>query len=175
MVCGAPNLAVGQKVAFALEGAELFDAHNGGRSVLKAAKIRGVVSRGMVCSECELGISDNHEGILVLPEDAPCGEPLADYLGDVIFDLDITPNRADCLSVTGIAREVAALTGKEVKMPPVQYRETGEDINGQVNRRNCRCHAVPAVLRQFGNKRKNRPFAGLAAAAPTGLCRAFHQ
>ena len=108
VVCGAPNVAAGQKIAFAREGATLFDAHTGRLSKLKAAKIRGVESRGMVCSERELGLSDEHEGILVLADDAPIGQPLADHLGDVIFDFSITPNRPDLLSVLGLAREVAA-------------------------------------------------------------------
>ncbi len=66
----------------------------------------------MICSEMELGISQNHEGILVLPADAPLGMPLSEYLGDSVIDLDVTPNRPDCLSVIGIAREAAALTGQ---------------------------------------------------------------
>ena len=110
VVCGAPNLKVGDKVAFARVGAQLIDGHTGQAIRLEAVKIRGVASNGMVCSEKELGISDYHEEIMVLPADAPVGTPLADYMGDVILDLDITPNRPDCLSVIGIAREVAALT-----------------------------------------------------------------
>ena len=108
VVCGAPNVAVAQKVAFASVGARLIDGHTGEMATLKPAKIRGVVSAGMVCSEKELGLSDNHEGTLELASDAPVGVPLRDYLGDVIFDLELTPNRPDCLSVIGVAREVAA-------------------------------------------------------------------
>lgn len=125
VVCGAPNVAAGQKVAFARVGAELIDGHTGEPTILKAAKIRGVESAGMVCSEKELGLSDYHEGILVLPEDAPVGTPLGEYLGENILDLDITPNRPDCLSVLGIAREVAALSGGSVREPPVDYQELG--------------------------------------------------
>jgi phenylalanyl-tRNA synthetase beta chain len=125
VVCGAPNVAAGQKVAFARLGAELIDGHSGEPAILKAARIRGVESAGMVCSERELGLSDYHEGILVLPEDAPVGTPLADYLGDTVLDLDTTPNRPDCLSVLGIAREVAALTGQTVREPPLDYPEEG--------------------------------------------------
>ena len=105
VVCGAPNLQIGDKIAFAAVGAELIDGHTGEKSVLKKAKIRGVVSCGMVCSEMELGISDSHEGILVLPSEAPLGMPLADFLGDTVLDLEITPNRADLLSVIGVARD----------------------------------------------------------------------
>ncbi|MFQ5933514.1 MAG: phenylalanine--tRNA ligase subunit beta, partial [Dehalococcoidia bacterium] len=127
-VCGAPNVAQGQKIAFAKVGARLIDGHTGKPSTLKAAKIRGVVSAGMVCSEKELGISDEHEGILVLPRDAPLGVPLPEYMGDHIFDLDITPNRPDCLSVLGVAWEVAALTGAQVTPPQVSYDESGPPI-----------------------------------------------
>ena len=128
VVCGAPNVAVGQKVAFARTGARLIDGHTGELTVLRAARIRGVESAGMVCSEKELGLSDYHEGILVLPGDAPVGTPLAEYLGDTILDLDITPNRPDCLSVLGVAREVAALTGGSVREPPYIYAEEGPPI-----------------------------------------------
>ena len=88
VVTGAPNLRLGDKVAFAHVGAQLTDPHNGQKLRLKSAKIRGVVSNGMACSEKELGISENHEGIMILPADAPIGTPLIDYLGDTIFDLE---------------------------------------------------------------------------------------
>ena len=122
VVCGAPNVAVGQKVAFASVGACLIDGHSGESSVLKPAKIRGVVSAGMVCSEKELGLSDNHTGTLELSLDAPIGMPLSDYLGDVILDLELTPNRPDCLSIIGVAREVAALCGSSLNVPEVRYQ-----------------------------------------------------
>ncbi|MCH8283356.1 MAG: phenylalanine--tRNA ligase subunit beta, partial [Chloroflexi bacterium] len=128
VVCGAPNVAAGQKIAFAGLGARLIDAHSGESSALKAAKIRGVESRGMVCSERELGISDEHEGILVLPDEATVGAPLSDVLGDVVFEFSVTPNRPDCLSVLGIAREVGALTGREVREPALDYPEAGERV-----------------------------------------------
>ncbi|MFC2002960.1 phenylalanine--tRNA ligase subunit beta [Chloroflexota bacterium] len=133
VVCGAPNLRVGDKVPFAHVGAELIDGHSGEVVRLKSAKIRGVASSGMVCSEKELGISGSHEGILVLPVEAPVGTPLADYLGDVVFDLEITPNRPDCLSVIGIAREVAALTGKSLSLPRMSYEETALPIDQQIS------------------------------------------
>ena len=131
VVCGAPNVALGQKVAFAPEGTRLIDGHSGEATVLKRAKIRGVESAGMVLSEKELGISDSHEGILVLPEDAPVGEPLASVIGETIFDLDLTPNRPDLLSVLGVAREVGALTGRKVRDPSIVYEATGEPIKGR--------------------------------------------
>ncbi|MBI4287750.1 MAG: phenylalanine--tRNA ligase subunit beta [Chloroflexi bacterium] len=128
VVCGAPNVAAGQKVAFARVGADLIDGHTGQKSKLKPAKIRGVLSEGMVCSEKELGISQEHAGIVELPADAPLGAPLSDYLGDVIWDLKVTPNRPDLLSVLGIARELAALTGQPLKLPPLDYSETPEPV-----------------------------------------------
>lgn len=127
-VCGAPNVEIGQKVAFARVGAYLIDPQSGESVKLKKAKIRGVASEGMICSERELGISDRHEGIMVLAPDAPLGLPLADYLGDAILDLDITTNRPDCLSILGIAWEVAALTGKPVLPPKISYEERGDPI-----------------------------------------------
>jgi phenylalanyl-tRNA synthetase beta chain len=133
VVCGAPNLIIGDKIAFAGLGAQMLDPHTGKMEVLKTAKIRGVSSSGMISSEKELGISENHEGILVLPMDAPVGTPLADYLGDTIFDVDITPNRPDCLSVIGLAREIAAITGKSIHVPEINYEETGKPISQQIS------------------------------------------
>jgi phenylalanyl-tRNA synthetase beta chain len=126
VVCGAPNVAAGQKIAFARAGAKLIDGHTGGALVLKPAKIRGVESAGMVCSERELGLSEEHEGILVLPDDAPVGTPLAQYLGDTVLNIDLKPNRPDCLSMVGVAREVAALTDGHVREPSHTYDEVDE-------------------------------------------------
>jgi phenylalanyl-tRNA synthetase beta chain len=131
VVCGAPNVATGQKIAFGAIGAKYRDGHNGKYGILKAGVIRGVESAGMVMSEYELGLSDEHEGILELPVDAPVGVKVADLLGDVIFELSVTPNRADWLSVLGIAREVAALTGETVREPSVSYEEAGSPIKGK--------------------------------------------
>jgi phenylalanyl-tRNA synthetase beta chain len=132
VVCGAPNLNEGDKIAFARVGAHLINPYNGELEELKPAKIRGVVSRGMICSEKELGISDNHEGILVLGEAAKMGTPLAEYMGDTVLDIDVTANRPDCLSVAGIAHEVAALTGQPIHIPAISYPETGNPIDGQI-------------------------------------------
>ena len=130
VVCGAPNLVVGQRVAFAREGATIIDARNGEPGVLKRAKIRGFESTGMVLSERELGLSDEHEGIIELPADAPVGTPLADYLGDTILDVHTWPNRADTMSMIGLAREIAAITGApEVRVPPTAD-PTGERAVG---------------------------------------------
>jgi phenylalanyl-tRNA synthetase beta chain len=121
VVTGAPNLAVGQRVPFAPVGTTLIDGYSGERKTLKAAKIRGVESAGMVCSARELGLGDDHSGILVLPAEAPVGLPLAELLGDTIFDLKATPNRPDLLSMLGVAWEVSALTGGPVSLPPFDY------------------------------------------------------
>ncbi len=111
VVTGAPNIAAGQNVVLALAGARLIDGHSdsGQYKTLKPGKIRGIMSEGMVCSEKELGMSDEHEGILVLPDDAPVGLPLQDYLGDTVLEFEITPNLAHDFSVLGVAREVGAL------------------------------------------------------------------
>lgn len=117
VVTGAPNIAAGQKVALALAGARLVDAYadQPRLKTLKPGTIRGVRSEGMVCSEKELGLSDEHEGILVLDGDAPVGVPLADYLGDTVIEFEITPNLVHAFSVFGIAREAAAVTGTSVR------------------------------------------------------------
>ena len=105
IVCGAQNFNEGDKIPVALVGAEFGDFK------IKKSKLRGVVSNGMNCSERELGLGSDHDGIMILPADAPVGEPFADYmkLNDKILDLEITPNRPDCLSMKGMAREVGAM------------------------------------------------------------------
>ena len=133
VVCGAPNVAAGQKVCFARVGAYLYNTHSGKHETLKAARIRGVVSEGMICSELELGLGDGHEGIVVLPQDAPLGAPLNQYLGDTVLDLEVTPNRLDCFSILGVAHEVAAITGGTVREPEIAYPEDGPDLNGLVS------------------------------------------
>jgi phenylalanyl-tRNA synthetase beta chain len=119
VVTGAPNIAQGQKVALALAGAKLYDGHSEGFQLktLKPGMIRGVKSEGMACSEKELGISEEHEGILVLADDAPVGAPLKEYLGDTVIEFEITPNLVHAFSIQGIAREAAALTRKSVQIP----------------------------------------------------------
>jgi phenylalanyl-tRNA synthetase beta chain len=131
VVCGAPNVVVGQRVAFGTVGARIVDGHSGKRSVLKPAVIRGVESAGMVLSERELGLSDEHEGILELPADTPVGKRLGDVLGDTVFELAVTANRPDLLSVVGVAREVAALTGATVREPSLEFTEAGGAIKGR--------------------------------------------
>ncbi len=129
VVCGAPNVAVGQKIAFGGLGADIFDGHTGKAAKLKASKIRGVESAGMVLSERELGLSGEHEGIVVLDPAARVGQPLGDVLGETVLDLELSPNRADCLGVLGVARDVAALTGLTATEPPLGHREAGPDVH----------------------------------------------
>ena len=116
VVCGAPNVRAGMKSPLAVPGVTL---PNGIK--LRKSKIRGVVSNGMLCSAVELGLGEESDGILALGEDAPVGMALTEYLGlpDTVFDLDLTPNRGDCFSVLGVARDVAALTGSPLKSPEV--------------------------------------------------------
>ena len=114
IVCGAPNARAGIKIPCALVGAELPPSEAGGKPFLiKVGKLRGVESQGMLCSGRELGLGDDHEGILELPEDAPVGQDIRKYLDldDQIFVIKLTPNKADCLSLMGMAREVSAITG----------------------------------------------------------------
>ena len=132
VVCGAPNVAAGQKIAFAHEGARLYSYRSRRVEPLKAAKIRGVLSAGMVCSVLELGLGEDHDGILVLDDDAPTGAPLADVLGDAVLDAEVTPNRPDCLSILGVAHEVAAITGETVTEPDLSYPDDGGPIEDRV-------------------------------------------
>lgn len=130
IVCGAPNIARGIKVPVATVGAVL-----PGDFKIKKSKLRGVASCGMCCSKRELGLGTDHEGIWVLPEDAVVGTPIAEYLGltDTVIDLEITPNRPDCLSMVGFAREVGAMYGLDWREPAAQLEEADESIEGQVS------------------------------------------
>ena len=136
---GAGKLAKPIKAAYAKEGTTLYDGHAEELQLmtLKRTKIRGVESYSMVCSEKELGISEEHEGIILLDDDAPVGMPLADYMGDAVLDISILPNMARNASVIGIARELAALTGRELKKPTVdsgrrtKRRGQSSMVNGQ--------------------------------------------
>ncbi|MDO4590028.1 MAG: phenylalanine--tRNA ligase subunit beta [Slackia sp.] len=123
IVCGAPNIAQGIKVPVATVGAVL-----PGDFKIKKSKLRGVASFGMCCSKRELGLGNEHEGIWVLPENAVVGTPIADYLGltDTVLDLEITPNRPDCLSMVGFAREVGAMYGRDWCEPAAELEESGE-------------------------------------------------
>jgi phenylalanyl-tRNA synthetase beta chain len=144
-VTGAPNLASykGQGpiepplwTAFAHEGAEVWDGHSDTpkRMILKERALRGIPNRSMVCSEKELGISEEHDGIILLDHraDYVAGTPLQDVLGDVVFDIELTPNLARCFSVLGVAREVAALLNKPITLPNYDFLAEGPAIDGQV-------------------------------------------
>ena len=129
IVCGAPNVAVGQKVIVALVGAVI--PHNqhdpeGKSFVIEQAKIRGVESYGMICSEYELGLGKDTEGILVLSSKAKVGTKLAKFLNqtDIIYEIGVTPNRSDCLSHIGVAREIGALVNMKMKLPKIILKES---------------------------------------------------
>jgi len=127
IVCGAPNVAAGQKVPCALVGARLPPGEDGKPFEIKLGKLRGVESQGMLCSARELKLSEDHGGLLILDEAAPVGEDIRKHLSldDTLFTLKLTPNLGHCLSVFGIAREVSALTGTPLKQPacpPVQVK-----------------------------------------------------
>src|SRR5438105_13688206 len=131
VVTGAPNIKVGdsgQRVIFALSGSVLFDGHADQKVLreLKPSKIRGVPSDAMVCSAYELGISDEHEGIILLDDDVPVGTPLAGLMGDIVVELDVTPNMARCLSMIGVAREVSAITGRPMHVPTQALQDYGK-------------------------------------------------
>lgn len=153
IVCGAPNVAAGMKAPCALVGAELPGMK------IKAAKVRGVESFGMLCSARELGLSEDHSGLMVLPADAPVGEDIRFYLAleDKLFTLKLTPNRADCLSLKGVAREVGALTGATVTLPSVREIKVTSD-----RRREVVLEAPAACPRYCG-----RVVAGIDPKAPT--------
>ncbi|MFR5617113.1 MAG: YtpR family tRNA-binding protein, partial [Eggerthella lenta] len=123
IVCGAPNIAQGIKVPVATIGAVL-----PGDFKIRKSKLRGVTSCGMCCSQRELGMGSNHEGIWILPEDAPVGMPIADYLklSDTVLDLEVTPNRPDCLSMAGMAREVGAMYRTDVTYPQIDLVEDAD-------------------------------------------------
>jgi len=124
IVCGAPNVRAGLRSALALPGTVL---PNGMK--LKRAKLRGVESAGMLCSIAELGLGEESDGIMELPADAAAGTPLGELLGlpDTVIDIDLTPNRGDCFSVLGVAREVATFTGAALADPSVSPVEAGGD------------------------------------------------
>jgi phenylalanyl-tRNA synthetase beta chain len=143
VLTGAPNLFPykGQgplvpplKVAYAREGARLYDGHQPGQvlTTLKRAKIRGIDSFSMICSEKELGISEEHEGVIVLDSDAPTGMPLVEYMGDAVFEISILPNMIRDACVVGVARELSAVTGKPVRMPRRSIESGGASIRGAV-------------------------------------------
>src|ERR1017187_749808 len=141
IICGAQNHQPGDKVPLILPGASL-PLKPGDKEpfVIKERKVFGITSHGMMCSPQELGLPDKVDGILILPADAKVGQPFAEYLGraggDVVFDLEITPNRSDWNSVIGIAREIAAVTGNKLKMPDVDSVGTRSTASQTSTRKN---------------------------------------
>ena len=149
IVCGASNHKAGDKVVLAQIGAKLSEDF-----VIKKGKIRGKESCGMLCSEVELGIGSDKDGIIILPEDAPVGVPFKDYLGinDTVFELEITPNRPDCLSHIGIARELSAYYGKELKYPETEIKseiseKTSDNVKISIEDSNLSRRYVTRILK----------------------------
>jgi len=144
IACGAPNVAAGQKVPVATVGATIYphdpdDPDARPSLTIEARTIRGEMSEGMICAEDELGLSGRHGGIMVLDEDAPVGQPFADYLdgldvqpNDAVLDIDLTPNRPDAASHVGVARDVAALTGRTLCRPEIEMPSDGGAAAEQV-------------------------------------------
>jgi len=129
IVCGAPNVRPGLKVVCAMAGAVLPPGADGKPFEIKVGQLRGVESQGMLCSARELKLSEDHAGLIELPDDAPVGQNFRDYwaLNDLKFTIKLTPNKADCLSVLGVAREVSALTGSPLSVPQYRVVEVNTD------------------------------------------------
>ena len=125
VVTGATNLTEGAIVPYADEGASIIDGHTGERTTLRGKPMRGIKSEGMVLSQKELGLSDEHEGIHILEAKLPIGVPLREVLGETVLALDLQPNRPDCLGIVGVAREVAALLGTNLREPPLDRLGSG--------------------------------------------------
>ncbi|MBJ6138512.1 phenylalanine--tRNA ligase subunit beta [Marinobacter litoralis] len=147
VVCGAPNVREGLKVPFAEVGAVL-----PGNFKIKKAKLRGQPSQGMLCSESELALSESHDGLMELPDDAPVGQSMVDYLklNDIAIDVDLTPNRSDCLSIKGLAREVGVLNSSVVEAPEI---EPVEAVHSEVPA--IRIEAPEACPRYLGRILRN--------------------
>jgi phenylalanyl-tRNA synthetase beta chain len=142
VVCGAPNCASGQKVVLAPVGSKIGDFK------IKKAKLRGEESFGMLCSEKELGISENHEGIMVLPNNSEVGKDLAAQLGlnDVCYEAEITPNRPDLLGIIGIARDLSALLHSKLSLPPVELTEGKTAVEAELTLENNEPQLCPRYL-----------------------------
>jgi phenylalanyl-tRNA synthetase beta chain len=141
IVCGAANVAAGQKVVVATVGAVLYPTGSEDAIVLKKSKIRGALSEGMICAEDELGLGTSHDGILVLDTDLPNGTPAADYFGissDYLIEIGLTPNRADAASHFGVARDLKAVLDREIKLPSVaEFKVTDQSLTFGVSVENA--------------------------------------
>ncbi|MBC8044557.1 MAG: phenylalanine--tRNA ligase subunit beta [Rhizobacter sp.] len=147
IVCGAPNVAAGQTVAVALVGATL-SMKSGETLTIKKSKIRGTESQGMICAEDELGLSDNHDGIMILDDALPPGEPLEKFIPrDTVLEISITPNRPDVLSHLGVARELAAAGNSNLVLPnapPISFASQSQRI-GIKDTEGCPCYTAVVI------------------------------
>jgi phenylalanyl-tRNA synthetase beta chain len=163
IICGAQNHKPGDKVPLILPDFALpLKPGDNEPFVIKERKVFGITSQGMMCSPQELGLPDQVDGLLILPADAPVGKPFGEYLGrsggDVLYDLEVTPNRPDLNSVIGIAREIAAVTGNELKIPVIQFLNTGsEPIGGLLSVRNDEPELCPRYTARIVRKVKVGP------------------
>lgn len=153
IVCGAKNYQVGDKVPLALPGCALPTGPGSPPFVIKVGKLRGVESQGMMCSAKELGLGEDASGLLILPADAKVGQSFAEHLGraagDVVYDLEITPNRPDLNSLVGIAREICAITGNPLRLPEIKLPETSEVAPAQGTVRAEHAPAKPEHIEDF--------------------------
>ncbi|MQF82742.1 phenylalanine--tRNA ligase subunit beta [SAR202 cluster bacterium AD-802-E10_MRT_200m] len=133
VVCGAPNVAENQNIAFAAAGASLVNPQTGNKETLTNAKIRGVTSEGMICSEKELGLGEDESGILILPPNAIHGQPLHDLFQETILEIEIPANRPDGLSMLGLAHEESAIFNTGISEPPLEFPESNVPITNQMH------------------------------------------
>src|SRR5204862_215053 len=159
VVTGATNLTEGAIVPYADEGATIIDGHTGERATLRGKPMRGIKSEGMVLSRKELGLGDDHEGVHILDAKLPVGAILREVLGETILALELPPNRPDCLGVTALAREVAALLGTDLRAPPRDRLGTAAPRGLAVaagRRRNSACTARPGARPHAGARGSSR-------------------
>ena len=179
IVCGAPNVAAGQTVPVATLGAVLYDK-DGSEFRIKESKLRGEVSKGMICAEDELGLGDSHEGIMVLPDNIPAGTPASEVFHvetDTVFEIGLTPNRADAMSHLGVARDLAARLKYQGEPLEITLPQRENTTHGRVPRqgRGGRPQTGPALLRHRDQRRQDRPVARLAGQPPESRRGKFHQ
>jgi phenylalanyl-tRNA synthetase beta chain len=185
IVCGAPNVRPGLKVPCAMVGAILPPGADGKPFEIKLGQLRGVESQGMLCSARELKLSEDHGGLLELPEDAPVGKNFRDYfeLNDLKFTIKLTPNKADCLSVLGVAREVSALTGTPLKQPvfkavsaniaeTLPVKISAPDLCGRFSGRVIRGLNAKAATPRWMKQRLQRPASDFGFGRHLQLCHA---